>query len=80
MCGDRADSCRVCVGRPSISPPPFAVPPTPMGGTITLTKGVEENFSLGYIRTAAVLVLPLCGGTPLAHGGDRCFMTVPPSA
>ena len=52
-----------------LEPPPPLTPPPP-GGTGTWPKkkaseilGAKENFS-GYTRTAAVLVLPLCGANP----------------
>ena len=52
------------------------------GGHVTLTKkaqeipGAEDKFSLGYIGTAAGLVLPLCNA--ILEGGGRHFMTAPP--
>ena len=59
-------------------PPPLAAPPrsevriiarpNDMGrGNIEAAK---KNFSFAYAGTAAVLVLPLCGATPLPPRGE----------
>ena len=51
----------------------IAIPPHPHGGdrpfdkkaqAILVTEGAKDKFSLRHIRTAALLVLPLCGATP----------------
>ena len=70
--------------------PPFEIPPSlqsplPLGGggrhhfpqKAYRILGTEEAFSLGYIGTAAILVLPFCGAIPPPQGGNHHFMTVP---
>ena len=54
------------------------------GGGVTLTKKhrkylAPKKKNLGYVGTAAVSVIPLCGAIPRPpHGGDRHFLAALP--
>ena len=61
----------------SCTPPPLLQSPPPKRGDCHLDKkaqeilGAEDKISLGYIGTAAILVLPSCGvqSSPPPSGG-----------
>ena len=84
----RAGSCCGCClpfgrgGGSTMVKKKFLYPPPPIGGTITLTMKHRKYWAkkncLGYIGTAAVLVLQLCGATPPPPGEGGCVTSTPP--